>query len=501
MAAIADLLIRGVGNAQGRDRLRRDLSLQAGFKPRAIPIATAEVRPRGGISPGSRVVPVGLNIEDLGDEARVKHMLGRTDEMRPRLAVAMAGYVSWLAGHYADLRARLPLRFRELREEFSQVGAHARNPTQIAQLQLGLETWLEFTVEIGAMTREDADRWRDAGRELLVGSVEQEADDLSSETPIQRFLSYLDASFQRRRVYVESAQGGWPDEDADGWGWEAAGYDEVDLHDGKPPMRVAKYRHEPNAIPLGWIKDDWLLLQPDLAYETAVTAARAVGNGFSTDKRTLWEQLAKAGLIEVQIEKSTDPATGRVREKTRREILLRQGGRVSRVLKMRANFRDAMGGLVQKGVTSGYAVTDRVSDLEVGVDSDAGCGYKWLQVVTKEVSEETPLSPWGNTETPQPEDPISCNPVTTVTTEKQGAPMGGDIFPPVNGPLRREQSPRQRLRHLARAAGWPALELSGPDGTIARYAGAADWIKAARSLSNNQVSELIAQLDAGHKGE
>ena len=69
-------------------------------------------------------------------------------------ASAMGAYLMWIAARYEELQQLLPARVSELRHlaHNRSMSVHARLPTTVAELQSGWEVWLQFAVEVGAIS-------------------------------------------------------------------------------------------------------------------------------------------------------------------------------------------------------------------------------------------------------------------------------------------------------------------------------------------------------------
>jgi hypothetical protein len=75
----------------------------------------------------------------------------------------MAVFLGWIARHYEELQQRLQIHTREIRCQGRGRAIHAHLPAALAELRSGLELWLEFALETGAVgTAERMDLGRDA---------------------------------------------------------------------------------------------------------------------------------------------------------------------------------------------------------------------------------------------------------------------------------------------------------------------------------------------------
>ena len=292
MSQVASRLLRGVGNSSGRTRMRADTSLRPELRPRGMVLATGERLPDGH-STAARMFPIGVTPGSL-----VKERLSQAQRNRQQYPLAMAAYLQYLAGRIDELRIMLPARFQELRQQAARSGGHTREPGQAAHLQLALECWLTFAVEIGVLTETRKAKLLERAWQVLLTHAAEHGRDLAEETPVRRLLALLSDGFAGKRAYLE-APGGGPPEEAERWGWEVRPATDRDGND------TDEVRHLPSAALVGVLEDDWLLLFPDATYQFIQAAARTAGNVFPVDLKTLTRRLDEAGLI------ATEASSGR----------------------------------------------------------------------------------------------------------------------------------------------------------------------------------------------
>ena len=307
MAQVASRLLRGVGNSAGRARMRQDTHLRPELRPRGMVVVTGERLPDGH-STAARMFPIAVRPGSLAKEA-----LSAAQAQRHLYPRAMAAYLQHLAPRIEALKADLPRRFQELRHRTAWGGAHAREPGQVAHLQLALEVWLTFAVEIGVLT--DAKRADLLARswQILLAHAAEHGRELAEETPVRRFLALLADGFASKRAYLEAPGGGSPVE-SERWGWEVRPASDPDDRD--------EVRHLPAATLLGILTGDSLLLYPEVTYQFIQQAAKNAGSVFPVDLKTLLRRLDEAGLIE------TEPSSGR------RTPNVRIGVHTKRVIKL-----------------------------------------------------------------------------------------------------------------------------------------------------------------------
>src|SRR5579871_5767608 len=110
----ADRIFRAVGNHSGRQRLRADGGLRAVRPPRALLLSSGEDIPRGHSVRG-RMGIVEITEGDITSERLTKC---QRDAAAGYYALALSGYISWLASRYEEIRNSLREEVRLLRERY-----------------------------------------------------------------------------------------------------------------------------------------------------------------------------------------------------------------------------------------------------------------------------------------------------------------------------------------------------------------------------------------------
>jgi Domain of unknown function (DUF3854)/3'-5' exonuclease len=271
----ADRLLRAQGNRSGRGRMWADGTLRPQYHPRGLVVSSGEDTPRGQslrarmliseISPGE----VDLNVLTEMQRAAAEGLL----------ASAMSGYVAYLTPLMGGLKESLPARQKELRA--IGVGAHARTPDVVASLALGLETFLGFATEVGAITDTQVSQNWDAGWKALIDAAAAQAEHQASEEPTQQFREHLEAAIGGGDAHLANAQTDEKPDNPGRWGWRY-GLDEW----------------RPRGKRIGWVAADGsLLLEPGVAFAMAQRTARDQGIALLVNQRTMWKRLHEKGLL------------------------------------------------------------------------------------------------------------------------------------------------------------------------------------------------------------
>jgi hypothetical protein len=298
----ADRLLRAQGNRAGRARCRTDGTVRAGRSPRGTVLSTGEDLPRGQSLRARLLVlelaPGELNWGRLTDCQR--------DGAAGRFAQALAGYVSWLAPRYTDVRDGLRAETAGYRDRVHAEGLHARTPGTLGDLAAGWSWWLDYALAVGAIDAGGREALaRRAWTALLAAGAEQAAHVEAAE-PCGHYLRLLVGALASGRAHVAGLDGDKPADDPTAWGWRAT---EILARDGPDTRWDAMGRR------IGWLDNDDLLLQPDAAYATAQQLAHEQGDSLAVTEPTLRRRLHELGLLQ-----TIGSRSGRVRLTVRRVV-------------------------------------------------------------------------------------------------------------------------------------------------------------------------------------
>jgi hypothetical protein len=216
LQGVAERLFRAAGNHQGRGRMGGHQKLKASRPPRTLLLATGEEVPRGH-SLRARLLIVELRPGEV-DRAALDRCQAFGQE--GKLAAAMGGYLAWIAGRYEELQERLHLRVNELRSlaHASSIPVHARLPTTLAELQSGWEIWLQFTLEVGAISSGEQTKLERRCRTALDELASIQVLYHQASDPALRFVTLLQAALACGHAHVADRWGQVPDS-AERWGW------------------------------------------------------------------------------------------------------------------------------------------------------------------------------------------------------------------------------------------------------------------------------------------
>ena len=196
-------------------------------------------------------------------------------------AQSMGAYVQYVAANYDQVQAAFQDGVLSARSRATKV--HSRTPGIVADLQVGLELFLDFAVTVGAIpeTRRDelADRcWTALNHVAKEQRVPQEASE-----PAHRFLDLARAALAAGRAHVSSIWGYAP-KNPEFWGWRIEGAGE-------------NQRWVPKGQCIGWTDLTHLYLEPTAAFVTVQAFARDTGEALAVSETTLWKRLKEKGLL------------------------------------------------------------------------------------------------------------------------------------------------------------------------------------------------------------
>jgi hypothetical protein len=192
----AQRILRGIGNRASRGRMRSDLTNRPDRPPRGLALCTGETLPPG-LSINARTVQIEVDRERLNLPA-----ITALQENGARLAHAVRAFVDWLRPQIPALQGTLPEARENLRRDFQAHAAHLRQPEALANLYLGLDLFLVFAQETGALDQARADRIRDDALttfEMLAGQLKER---LTEMDPAERFVEVLSTLVTQRQVTI-----------------------------------------------------------------------------------------------------------------------------------------------------------------------------------------------------------------------------------------------------------------------------------------------------------
>ena len=220
----------------------------------------------------------------------------------------MGAFVVWLAGRYEEMQERSHRRVLEISSQGQGGAGHARTPAAVAELQNGMEIFLEFAAVVGAIGGAEKEELEGRNGRALGELAGWQAKYQAARDPALRFVALLQAALAGGTAHVADRQGQVPAEAA-AWGWQR-------------PKTGRKWVSQGTRI--GWVAGNDLYLDPLASYQTAQALAGA--ERIPVSEQALRHQLRKCGFLA-----SLD--TGRGMLQVRRTL----AGRPRQVLHLRAS--------------------------------------------------------------------------------------------------------------------------------------------------------------------
>jgi hypothetical protein len=364
----ADRLLRAQGNRAGRGRLRPDGTLRPVRPPRCTILSTGEDVPRGQ-SLRARMLVLEIAPGDLGPPPPAPNTAltaCQRDAAAGQYAMALAGFLRWLAPQYPAVRDGLRAETAALRERFQAEGQHARTPAVLADLAAGWRWLLDYAQAVGAIDQAERERLDARVWSALLAVGAEQAEQVQAAEPAQHYLRLLAAALASGRAHVAGPDGGAPSGPA-AWGWR-----EVEF----PTREGLSSRWDPLGRRVGWLDGGNLYLEPEAAYAEVQELARHQAESLSISARTLRKRLSQQKLLA-----STGTAGGRktltirrVLEGQRREVLHLQAAVLSAAqLDQPDHDRKTAGG---DGQVDGQVAPNRTpnltTDLTTNLTTNAG---------------------------------------------------------------------------------------------------------------------------------
>jgi len=302
----AQRILQEKGNLASRQRLYSDLTQRAERPPRAYMIATGEEVPTGQSLRG-RMFITHMSKKDGNSELDFDKLTElQTAARKGALAMAMGGYVRWLAGNYdtlADDVRRLRDDFRGRAATILSPGHHQRTPGIVADLCVGLYYFLSYAVYCGAIDQGQANEIWDEGCEALFDGAEDQKKYQGDAEPVQRFASLIGAALSSGAAHIRNpeTEDGVPDDvfagPANIFGWER-------------PEGSDYWQAKGENI--GYVHEEKIYLLPDVALKVATRMSMDSAEPFSRTRQAMSADLLEGGHV---IEKDGGERGGTKRRK------------------------------------------------------------------------------------------------------------------------------------------------------------------------------------------
>lgn len=194
----------------------------------------------------------------------------------------------------------MPDMIINLRDEASHADIdkpHNRAHEIYASIMIGLNAFMKFLIEQGALTPEQALAWDDDIQRQIKQTLSEQFMYQSENDECLRFMALLRALFSSGNVHiVDRLTKGPPKTHPYSWGWRQTKVNGIDaehvMHEEALGTKIGYYYED---LKSGGDRQIWLI--QELAFEAVQKMARNQGNPITIDAPTLWRRLLEAGYI------------------------------------------------------------------------------------------------------------------------------------------------------------------------------------------------------------
>lgn len=213
--AIVNRIVRAVFGNSGRLKGSKESKAYQDPTPRSLIILTSEVIPTLNSLLGRQVI-LRLN-EKLISKKQVDVV---QDKCKAGVyAGTMAAFIEWIIPQWDELQARKRQRTRSIRDELIEGGANERTSEELAAIAFGLDIFLMFAVDVGAITEDAATQlWLDA-KPGFVATTQEQIDTQHREDICTRFLEIVASLLQSCKVSLSCVDSGVVPPNCELWGW------------------------------------------------------------------------------------------------------------------------------------------------------------------------------------------------------------------------------------------------------------------------------------------
>jgi hypothetical protein len=270
-----DDLTRSQGNGSGRQRLNANCELRDALPPRGSLLLTGEDTGRMASANARMLI---LHIEP-GDVVAEQLSLAQQAAGSGQFALAMAGFIQWLAPTHRERLAGWSAEMQSLRAGLTGAG-HARTATNLAELLAAWYLLIEFAQHVGAIPADQVEDYRERGQLALLEAAHRHDGEIQAVDPIDRFLELVSTALRTGRAHLTDPLGSAPPT-AERWGWRKD-------HDWEPIRAEGK---------IGVIVDEHLYLDPQATFAVMQRLAQEQSNPFHLALETLGRRLRERELL------------------------------------------------------------------------------------------------------------------------------------------------------------------------------------------------------------
>jgi hypothetical protein len=235
-------LSRGYGDRTGRTRMNYDLTIRKPYIPRGMCLITGEDIPDIGQSGAARNLILKISEGDIN-----VGLLTMLQDDKEKLSIFTRGFIEWLSTQADILPSCLEAKFKQYRSKATATGQHRRMPEIVAFLSTGFDMVMEYMNYIGAI--DCLDRASENAYKVFQDICKKQQDEMTSDTPVQRFITAIQELIVSRGIYVKSIA-----EAPDQWGGDLVGFYDAEFYYMFPGPLYGKirkfYEDQGNVFPL-----------------------------------------------------------------------------------------------------------------------------------------------------------------------------------------------------------------------------------------------------------
>jgi hypothetical protein len=213
---------RVAANKMGRGRLTSARKISPGQPPRGLILSTGESLPAGE-SLNARILSLRFRPGvSLFGENKPRLDAAQAASKQGVLALAMGAFVESLAPDYGELRANLESRRNRYGYEVSELVSHTRTPAIYGDLKLGIEAWLGFAEEVGAITERERTAYQERADQAVLAAILDQGYLLGPPDKVSQLRALLKTAVMEGKAHV-SMPGEELREESNLLGWEFPG--------------------------------------------------------------------------------------------------------------------------------------------------------------------------------------------------------------------------------------------------------------------------------------
>lgn len=174
----------------------------------------------------------------------------------------MAGFINWLAPQYGEISSNLEARRIRLGHEVRALVGHSRTPGIYGDQMIGLQEWMSFVRDIGAVDEQHLEGLEKRARMAVLAAIQGQAEYLESADPIERYRYLLREAIASGKAHVRAP--------------------------GEEPGP---------GVHLGWTLAHGTYLYPAVSLSLAKRMAEAVGDPLPFSGQTMNQRLLERGWL------------------------------------------------------------------------------------------------------------------------------------------------------------------------------------------------------------